>query len=115
MRHPANLRAAIARRVPPSSRPRRFVASLAAAALAAGIAWSIGSQLEGRAGHKLRGTHGSAVVSGSLGALPGAGSSGASFDASTPLHGRPVTVTVEASHPGGVVPSDFLGLSFEAA
>jgi hypothetical protein len=37
-----------------------------------------------------------------------------SRSAPSPPRGRPVTVNVDVSHPGAPIPSDFLGLSFEA-
>lgn len=33
----------------------------------------------------------------------------------SPLHGRPIAVSITTGHPGPVVPSGFVGLSFEAA
>jgi hypothetical protein len=115
MRHPATVREAISRRPRLSSRRYRIgaAAALTMAALVAGLIWRSD---DGGEGHKRQGTgSASRVPSESPGRQPAGGSVAESSARATPApQGRPVNVSIDVNHPGAAVPSDFLGLSFEA-
>lgn len=117
MRRAATFREAISRCLRPA-RGRSWLAAgaaLTAAALVAGLIWAASGH---RGGEPRRDRRSAALVvrasSGSTGARLAARQA-APPQATRPPSGLPVDVGVDIKHPGAPVPSDFLGLSFEAA
>jgi hypothetical protein len=115
MRHVDTLREAISHRLRPSSgRWRLTAAALAAAAVAAGLIARTGNHKEAAGRHE-RNQSGFYVTSGSPGTRRGRGASAPPAQATPAPRGRPVSVSIDVKQPGAAVPTDFLGLSFEAA
>jgi hypothetical protein len=118
MRHAVAFREAISRRSRLSSHRRRLAAAaaLTAAVLVAGLIWTMRDHEDRHEGHNRQRTAlGARVTSGSPGTPLGGGAAGPSVQVTPALQGRPVKVSIDVNHPGAAVPSDFLGLSFEAA
>jgi hypothetical protein len=115
MRHAASLREAISRR--PSARTRWYAlaALLILGGLVLGIASSTGGDGKRRRADDLeRHVAGRPASSRGPGSEVGSRSSGNPIAGIPALRGRPVSVSVDVSHPGAAVPTEFLGLSFEA-
>jgi len=124
MRSIATLRGAISRRRRLPSHRRQLVAAgaLGMAAFVASLVWAMSGDGSRHGGHHRRGSAfgsgvalGPGVTSASRGTRPGARSAGPPLPVTPAPRGRAVTVTVDTSHPGAAIPSDFLGLSFEAS
>jgi hypothetical protein len=118
MRYSVAFREAISRR-PRLSPNRRLLAAaavLTVAGLVAGVIWSMSDHGVGRRGHNRQGVVlGSGAPARSPRTQPGGGAAGSSVQVTPAPQGRPVKVSIDVNHPGAAVPSDFLGLSFEAA
>jgi hypothetical protein len=92
------------------------------AALVASLVWTMSGEGSRRGSHHRQASVlgsgvalGPGVTSGSRATQPGAGSAGPPVPVTPAPRGRAVTVGVDMSHPRAAVPSDFLGLSFEAS
>jgi hypothetical protein len=115
MRHAASFREAISRRRSARSPWYALAALLILSGLVLAIASSTGGHGKGRRGHDLeRHVAGRRATSRGPGSEIGSRSLGQSIAGIPAPRGRPVSVSIDVSHPGAAVPTDFLGLSFEA-